>query len=109
MATKYVHVYENGTDLKVEPPIVTLRGGRDRMALVNNTDWKLEWTVPAGPFTVKHPLKEQVAKRGQSTKPRARRMRLATPYEVVAIWIFRGKNRRKRAKGNSDPVIIIDL
>ena len=108
MATKYVHVYENGNEVRVEPPVITLKGGRDRMELVNNTDWKLEWTVPPGPFTVKTPRKEQIAKKGHSTKPRARRVRMATAYTVVAIWISRGKTRRKRAKANSDPVLIID-
>jgi hypothetical protein len=102
MATKYVHAYENGNEIRVEPPVITLRGCRDRMDLVNNTDWKLDWTVPPGPFTVKTPRKEQIAKKSHSTKPRARRVRMATAYTVVAIWISRGKTRRS-APNRSGP------
>lgn len=110
MAIKYAHVYENGSELCVEPPVTRLRGGKDKMKVVNDTNWDVGWIVPPGPFDATHPYKEKVHKRGgQSHAKRARKVRLATPYQVIQIKRVRGKVQRRKAKGNSDPVIIIDL
>lgn len=107
MAIQKVKVFAHGFRLIVFPAVVVLREG-DEMQVINTTDEELEWKVPKGPFSANAEHKERVKKESTVKKAVTGKAR-AYDYEVIGKRRFRGKLLRIRAKGNSDPMIIIDL
>ena len=104
MATRVVHVYKNGASYFAYPPVTVLRGGVDQIKVVNHTAEEVQWSVGHGPFDAARAHSEKVAKDGGvSSSQKARRIRAAIPYKIVGV------KSGKRAKGNSDPVVIIDM
>ncbi len=104
MATRVVHVYKNGASYFAYPPVMVLRGGVDRVKIVNHTTEQIQWSVGHGPFSAVRAHSEMIAKDGGvSSSQKARRIRAAIPYKLL------GAKSGKRAKGNSDPVVIIDM
>lgn len=105
MAKKRVMVFERGGELVAEPPVADLTGG-DVMRIVNNTDEDLVWIVSdITIFTGGQPVVETIGARKLSTPKTAvntANFAATVPYQLIAI-----KSGRK-AKGNSDPVIIVE-
>lgn len=85
------------TEYRAYPGVVVLEHN-DVFELVNFADNQADWKVPAGPFG--GAVNETVAK-GNGKNKTASGAPGAYPYEVVV--------NGKKAKGNSDPIIIIDL
>ena len=101
MATKRAYVYKEGLEYKVSPAVVILTK-TDKFELVNTTDDDATWTVPVEIFD-KPITREPLAKNSKSgeKKPKSSLNKpVGVGYEV--------KFGIARAKGNSDPVIIID-
>ena len=103
-ASKTVRAYvylakdDNGTDTyRVYPGVVILQGGDD-LELVNVSGDEATWTAPAGPFG--GGFTEKV-KNNNGKNKKASAGPMAAQYQVEV--------KGKKAHGNSDPVIIIDL
>ena len=97
----YVYKETDGIDeYRVYPGIVILQKNDD-FELVNVSGDVAIWKMPAGPFS-DVPVTESVPnKQGKNKTVKANAQAQAVEY-VVEV-------NGKRAKGNSDPVIIIDL
>lgn len=112
MATMHVVVFLNGEALNICPNEVTLKGGKDRMQVHNNTGRQLLWTVGTGAFTADKPFEKEIAPFDSSERPTARKLGRKTSftYTIIEVTALRGKKcRRARSKGvKSDPVLIID-
>ena len=98
----YVYLTKDdaGNDLyRVHPGVVILQPG-DELELVNVAGDEATWNVPAGPFgsAVSEKVKN---KEGKKPKDAAKAGPMGVAYEVLV--------KGKKAQGNSDPVIIIDL
>ena len=93
-----VYVFKEGLGTyRVYPGIVVL-AKNDDMELVNLSGSEATWEVPAGPFG--NAVSEKVGNKQGKTK-RVTDGPLAVEYQVKVSGF--------NAKGNSDPVIIIDL
>lgn len=103
MAKKRAYVYketEGIDEYRVYPGIVILQKNDD-FELVNVSGTVAIWKMPAGPFA-NLPVTESVPnKQGKLKQVKAD----AEPQAVEYVVEINGK----KAKGNSDPVIIIDL
>jgi hypothetical protein len=104
-----VHIYKDSDgEFRVYPPVVVLGGDAnasltDDLTLVNHTEEDLLWYVPPGPFDAANPHSEPVKKGGKSASAKnALKVDVATTYAVFMI------QSGKKAKGNSDPVIIVE-
>jgi len=97
----YVYKKTEGIDeYRVFPGVVVLEKNDD-LELVNVSGNVAIWRMPAGPFS-NLPVTESVPnKHGKTKKVLANADAQAVEYEVLV--------NGKKAKGNSDPVIIIDL
>jgi hypothetical protein len=97
----YVYKDTEGIDsYRVFPGIVILEKNDD-LELVNVSGDTAIWRMPAGPFS-NLPVTESVPnKNGKTKKVLSNAEAQAVEYEVLV--------KGKKAKGNSDPVIIIDL
>jgi hypothetical protein len=97
------YVYKQTTafldEYRVYPGVVVLAKGDD-FELVNVSGDTATWDMPAGPFS-NVPDKVDVRNKQGKTK---RVLANADPQAVEYVVEVNGK----RAKGNSDPVIIID-
>lgn len=107
--TVKVHVVERNSEFLVWPPIVELEQG-DSLEIVNTTAEDLAWAVPAGAFGP-DAWAEAVQKRGgkghtpKQVPPRGGNQSATPgPYEYQIVMLKSGK----KAKGNSDPMVIID-
>ena len=98
MAQVRAYVYHDGVVFRVYPPVVILKEG-DKFELVNTVDEDCTWSVPAGPFEGGK-VSVKVDKKSKSAAKVAGRGPAGTTYEVTFGLM--------KAKGNSDPVIIID-
>jgi hypothetical protein len=98
-----VYVYKETKlidEYRVYPGVVVLEKN-DELELVNVSGDEATWEVPAGPFTAQ-PSSDPVAnKHGKTKTVLANADAQAVEYVV--------KVNGKKAHGNSDPVIIIDL
>lgn len=104
MANKKVNVVFRNGDFFVVPPRVTLKsrgtGDGDELTLENQTDEDVIWSLddPA-PFGA--PIREIVTS-GQLSAPKSARTAGEFAYQVLMT------KSGKKARGNSDPVIIIE-
>jgi len=113
--TKKAYVYvDSDLEYRVYPPVVVLEEHagnppvKDNFELVNLTDDDLIWGIGPGAFnqpnggSVGGPLNGK-GKAGSTSGPQAPNSKGAYSYAVVS------PKSGKKAKGNSDPVIIIDI
>lgn len=103
MAQKKVFVYENEDALVVYPPVIVLTTG-DSLVVVNATEENLDWDVPAGVFG-NNPHSEKVLQKGNSAPKAVPGGATAT----ASTYQVKGRSTKRKGKGNSDPVIIIDM
>jgi hypothetical protein len=112
MAKKRVHVHERNGEFFVEPAVLELNGppgggggggAADTVRLVNHTGEDLIWNVPAGVFQA-NPVIQPVARRSLSPSFTAQSHPNPGYHEYQVLMVQSGK----KAKGNSDPVIIIE-
>ena len=101
MATKRAYVYKDGLGYKVSPAVVILTK-TDKFQLVNTTGDDATWTVPVDIFD-KPIKKEPLAKNSKSGEKKPK----PSLNEPVGVG-YEVKFGIASAKGNSDPVIIID-
>jgi hypothetical protein len=105
MAPKKVHVYENDDEYRVHPPVIELDGGvPDDLIVRNNTGDDLVVYFPAKSVNAA-PLAVSLEKNKKITVTALSQTAgnsNAFPYQVIA------PKSGKKAKGNSDPVLIIE-
>jgi hypothetical protein len=106
MANKKVTVVFKDGEFFVDPPVVTLkfrsRGDADTLKLSNRTDESLVWNVEdAAPFGA--PVLELIKKGKVSHVKSAKKAPGTYAYQVLLV------KSGEKARGNSDPVIIIEI
>jgi len=103
MAEVKVHVYRDSEgEFRVYPPVVVLHlATDDRMILKNHTGEDLLWDVPAGPFAASHRQDIAGGDDGGGDATQAQ-----TPAAVSYLVYMVGS--RRNAKGNSDPILIVE-
>ena len=98
-----VYVYKSGDGYRVFPPVVILNGG-EKLRVINTTNVEMKATFPAGSVDASDPVKKDVPKQGKAeVDVRSQGNGKARGYEYT-IQTARGV----RARGNSDPVLIIE-
>ena len=109
MAKKRVNVFERGGEYVVDTPILEV-GGADTVRIINHTDEDLIWRVNDNTvFTGGNPVLETVPKRGNGPGSSAAKNVVNTANFFVAVsYQLIGVNTGKKAKGNSDPVLIVE-
>lgn len=102
-----IYVYEDGDDLKVYPPVIKADGGGpDKLVFHNRTGEDLVFCFAAG--SIKKTVKTfiDVDKGANSGGDAVQSMGAGKsdlfPFQVVAY------KKGKKAKGNSDPILIIE-
>lgn len=104
-----IHVYKDSDgESRVFPAVLVIQGNgnaanTDEVELINHTDEDLFWTVPAGVFDVvahNEPISKGMA---SAAAKKARAASVAANYVVYML------GSGKKAKGNSDPVLIIEV
>ena len=98
-----VYVYletEHIDEYRVYPGVVVLEKN-DELELVNVSGDEATWKMPAGPFSGEAVTEKVPNKKGKTKKVLADAEAQAVEYVVLV--------KGKKAQGNSDPVIIIDL
>ena len=83
-------------------PAVVILKKTDKFQLVNTTDDNLTWTVPVEIFDA--PIKKEPLTKNSRSGEKIPKSSLNKPVGVA----YEVKFGLARAKGNSDPVIIID-
>jgi hypothetical protein len=106
MAAKKVHVTESDGEYRVHPPLVELDGAAgDQMVIKNNTDDDLVIYVGAKVFHATDPVAKPIEAGKKVTLTAVTQgagNSNAYSYQVIA------PKSGKKAKGNSDPVIIVE-
>ena len=102
-SAKKVFVYESEDGLFVYPPVIVLNSN-DTLTVVNTTEENVDWEVPAGVFN-NNPHQEKVLQKGNS----AAKAVPNNPTPTASTYQIKGRSTKRKGKGNSDPVIIIDL
>ena len=110
MADVNVHVYKDSDgEFRVYPPVITLRlkdpgnaNKPDELNIVNHTDEGIVWAAPVGAFDPADPYGEAIGK----NKPKKSKTAInaAGLYPFTVFMLQSGK----KAKGNSDPMIIVE-
>jgi hypothetical protein len=103
MAKKKVHIIARGDEFIVDPPAVELdgTGGGDQLKLVNRTHEDLVWSVQD--TTAFGAAVLEIVKSKKISSPKTAQ-NVSGVFEYQVLMIRSGK----KAKGNSDPVIIIE-
>ena len=103
MADIDVRVYKTSDgEFHVFPPVVALKQGVDNLNVINSSDEDLAWNAPAGAFNNTDPDGDFVGK-GKSKKG-ANKAATKGAYSYAVFMLGSGK----KAKGNSDPMIIVE-
>jgi hypothetical protein len=106
MAIKRVHVFDSDGELRVHPPLIELDGGTpDSLIVRNNTGEDLVVYFPAKSFNAADPVAMPLDKGKKITVIAVSQTAgnsNAYSYQVIA------PKSGKKAKGNSDPVLIIE-
>jgi len=102
MGNVNVHVYKNSDgEFQVYPPVVVVSlGNNDTVTLVNHADEDLGWLAPKGLFTTTVSHHDEVGKGGGK---KAKAVKKEGAYNHMVLM-----ESGKKAKGNSDPVIIVE-
>jgi len=104
----HVYVYESDGELRVHPPLVTAdSNGPDKLVLHNNTNEDLVFCFGPKSLHATDPTFHGVNSKGTATTGPVKSQGGAGsaemfPFQVVA---FRAG---KKAKGNSDPMLIVE-
>jgi hypothetical protein len=110
MPKRKVNVFERGGEYVADPPIIELSGA-DTLRIINHTDEDLVWRVNDNTaFQGGNPILETVPKRGANgpgSSPAKNVANTANLFVAVSYQLI-GVNTGKKAKGNSDPVIIVE-
>lgn len=105
MAKKKVHVVFKDAEFVVDPPVVELQfqagGANDQLKLINRTDEDLVWSLE-DPAAFGAAVLEIVRRKSISAAKSPQNVSGVFEYQVLMI------KSGKKAKGNSDPVIIIE-
>lgn len=107
MATTKVHVFESDGEYRVHPPTVTLDGtggNTDDLDIVNHTGEELLFYFAPGLFDNKAHF-DAIPKNGNKKTNKAKSQ--GSTGKAATYKVF-GVESGKKAKGNSDPVIIIE-
>jgi hypothetical protein len=106
MAAKKVHIYESEGEYRVHPPLVELDGATgDDLIVKNNTNDDLVFYVGAKVFNATNPVAKPVEAGKKITLTAVTQgagNSNAYTYQIIV------PRSGKKAKGNSDPVIIIE-
>ena len=98
MADHVVHVFQDSDgEFRVYPPVLIVKKAKS-VKLVNHASEGLSWIVPAGPFGG---ILAEAVNSKQSSGDKTTVNDGATSYMVLM-------QSGKKAKGNSDPIIIIE-
>jgi hypothetical protein len=106
MAERKVHVYESSdNEYRVEPPLIEVRQTTDTMKVRNHSNDDLLFYVTGGAFNAASPQVTPLPPKTLTT--------IGSPAPQVAgtlytYQIINPKNGKK-AKGNSDPVLIVEI
>ena len=106
MADRKVHVYESSDhEYRVEPPLIEVKVTTDTMKVRNHSNDDLVFYVIGGAFNAANPLIVPLPPKTLTTigTPVAQ----AVTGTLYDYQIINPKNGKK-AKGNSDPVIIVE-
>ena len=100
-----VYVYKNSYgEYRVHPAVVVLEGG-DKLRVVNATDVALKVTVPAGASKPSDPVEVDIpTEKHKDIKSRSQGSDNTRAYSYRVVVTRSGK----RARGNSDPILIIE-
>lgn len=109
MANVWVYKNTDG-EYRVFPPAVVLKGNEE-LEITNTTDEDLEWWVKDQNSDALNPKRGKVGKHKKTTKGEAGKAKphnepTAYPY-IVEMTL--ADATKEKAKGNSDPVIIIEM
>jgi hypothetical protein len=106
MADRKVHVYESSdNEYRVEPPLIEVRQTTDTMKVRNHSNDDLLFYVIGGAFNAANPQLVPLPPKTLTT--------IGSPVlqgvagTLYAYQIINPKNGKK-AKGNSDPVLIVE-
>jgi hypothetical protein len=103
-----VHVYEADGEFRVQPPLIELdaAAGGDDVEMVNHTGEDLIWYVDADVLS-NNAEAFAVGKSGGKSGNKKPKSKGPGVTRLVTYQVFMVQSAKK-AKGNSDPVIIID-
>jgi hypothetical protein len=104
MVKVYVYKDSSGT-YRVEPGVVVIPGGH-KLRVVNASNTRLKVTLPAGASNPSDPVTKPIEPRSRedfNTRSQGAEKARAYNYDVVTLT-----GKRKSARGNSDPVLIIE-
>jgi hypothetical protein len=104
----FIHVYESEGEFRVHPPVLVVDGAgpRDDVQLVNHTTDDAVWYVGAAILDA-NPVATNVAKGGGKSGFKKVHSQTAGNAKLATYQVFMIQSGKK-AKGNSDPVIIIE-
>lgn len=111
MATKRVHVYQADGEFRVHPPVIELdgtpgMGSGDKLEVVNHTTEDVVCYFEGGLLDV-NPVSEPVKKGGGKSNQKKAHTQGAGNIKMGAYHVFMVQSGKK-AKGNSDPMMIIE-
>lgn len=104
MPKRKVHVFDKQGEYFAEPPIIELTGA-DQLRIINHTDEDLIWRFSDTTAFTGGAILEVVPKKGGS--PQKSPVNTANFFGVFSYQLI-GVTSGKKAKGNSDPVIIVE-
>ncbi len=106
MADRKVHVYESSdNDYRVEPKLVELRQGTDTLKVRNHSNDELVFFVTSGAFNAGTPQVTSLPPKTLTTIGVP--INQATSGTLYVYQVMHPKSGKK-AKANSDPVLIIE-
>ena len=100
-----VYVYKNSSgDYRVHPGVVVLTGG-NKLRIVNATGVTMKVVMPAGASKPHDPVEVEIPSEDQDDiTTRSQGSKKTKSYSYVVMT----KSSRKKALGNSDPILIIE-
>jgi hypothetical protein len=101
--SRKVQVFDRGGEYFADPPVIDVAGS-ESVRIINHTDEELLWRV-SDPAPFGAAVSEVIPKKSGSTA----RSPVNTPG-LVGVFAYQliGLSSGKKAKGNSDPVIIVE-
>jgi hypothetical protein len=106
MADRKVHVYESSdNEYRVEPKLVELKQGADTLKVRNHSNDELVFFVTAGAFSANNPQVTSLPPKALTT--------VGVPISqsssgTLYVYQIMHPKSGKKAKANSDPVLIIE-
>ena len=97
-----VYVYKSGDGYRVFPAVVILKGG-ERLRVINATDVEMTAIFPEGAVKASKAVEKKIPGKGGKADVEARSQDIITTYTYTVE-----PPKGAKAKGNSDPVLIIE-